>query len=129
VVVLDEAGHFFLRYRAQEVVDIITTTHDNLPEEMAPPAAAPQRWWLAGVARTGRATDVGANAGANAGANGVAEPTMRRFGAVSVGQLISLTGTMLTAWAIPVWLYLTTGSLLTIGISGVSVVVPILLAT
>jgi amino acid adenylation domain-containing protein len=119
VVVLDEAGHFFLRYRAQDVVDIITSTHLNLPEEMAPPPKSPQRWWLGGVARASQTTDVGP----------VAEPTMRRFGAVSVGQLVSLTGTMLTAWAIPVWLYLATGSLLTIGISGVSVVVPILLAT
>jgi amino acid adenylation domain-containing protein len=119
LVVLDEAGHFFLRYRAQDVVDIITTTHLNLPEEMAPPTGARPRWWLQGVARAGQAADVGA----------VTEPTMRKFGAVSLGQLVSLTGTMLTAWAIPIWLYLTTGSLLTIGISGVSVVVPILLAT
>ncbi|MGE5827889.1 MAG: MFS transporter, partial [Micromonosporaceae bacterium] len=119
LVVLDEAGHFFLRYRAQDVVDIITTTHLNLPQEAVRPSGPRPRWWLDSVAHLGNAVETVR----------VAEPTMRRFGAVSLGQLVSLTGTMLTAWAIPIWLYLATGSLLTIGISGVSVVVPILVAT
>jgi MFS family permease len=54
---------------------------------------------------------------------------MRRFALVSVGQLISVTGSSLTAWAIPVWLYMTTGSLLWFGLSGVFAVLPVLLAT
>ncbi|WP_412538160.1 amino acid adenylation domain-containing protein [Longispora sp. K20-0274] len=127
VVVLDEAGHFFLRYRAEDVVEIITRTHLELPAESvqldAPtntdPGVPAKRWWLSGVARAGQAADLGAPA----------EPTMRKFSLVSLGQLVSVTGSLLTAWAIPVWLYATTGSLLTIGISGVTVVLPILLAT
>jgi MFS family permease len=36
---------------------------------------------------------------------------MRRFFAVAAGQLISWTGSALTDFAIPVWIYITTGSL------------------
>ncbi|MEV6521298.1 amino acid adenylation domain-containing protein [Longispora sp. NPDC051575] len=126
VVVLDEAGHFFLRYRAEDVVEIITRTHLDLPAESAqltPPDTEPgtpaRRWWLSAVSRAGQASDLGAPV----------EPTMSKFTMVSLGQLVSVTGSLLTAWAIPIWLYVTTGSLLSIGISGVTVVLPILLAT
>ena len=141
VVVLDEAGHYFLRYRAEELSQIITTTHSavigrrgDLPArpEGDPPGlrrrqghlsvageAARPRWWLEGVARAGDADDTAAPV----------QPSMRRFAVVSAGQLVSAAGSALTSWAIPVWIYLTTGSLLLFGLSGVVAVIPILLAT
>jgi surfactin synthase thioesterase subunit/MFS family permease len=133
VVVLDEAGHFFLRYRAQDVVDIITTTHTALAEHPAdldtvlpvrdrpPPRDEPgrPRWWVEGVARADDPDDPGAPD----------EASMRRFAVVSFGQLISSAGSALTGWAVPVWLYLHTGSLALFGLTGVMAVVPILLAT
>jgi len=113
LVVLAEAGHFFVRYRAEDLVDILTRTVEELP------AASAGRWWLEGVSRAGAGPDDGAPA----------EASPRRFAAVSAGQLISLAGSTLTGWAIPVWIYLTTGSLATFGLTGVATIVPILVAT
>ncbi|PWU48858.1 non-ribosomal peptide synthetase, partial [Micromonospora sp. S4605] len=39
-----------------------------------------------------------------------AEPSMGRFLGVAAGQLVSLIGSAFTQWAIPIWIYLTTGS-------------------
>ncbi|HEX6755516.1 MAG TPA: amino acid adenylation domain-containing protein [Mycobacteriales bacterium] len=133
VVVLDEAGHFFLRYRAQDVADIITGTHVALAEhpgdldtvlpvrDRPPPRDDPARprWWVEGVARAGADDDPGAPD----------EASMRRFAVVAFGQLVSSVGSALTGWAIPVWLYLRTGSLALFGLTGVLAVVPMLLAT
>jgi len=113
LVVLDEAGHFFLRYRAADLVEILTRP----PEELAATEAG--SWRLAGISRAGDAADTGAPAA----------PSMRRFAAVSAGQLVSLAGSALTGWAIPVWIYTTTGSLATFGLTGVAAIVPILLGT
>ncbi|HLK77003.1 MAG TPA: amino acid adenylation domain-containing protein [Streptosporangiaceae bacterium] len=120
LVVLEEAGHFFLRHRAEELVQIITGAHRELTA--APPGTgrqAPGPSRLAAVASRDDATDPGLRA----------EPSMRRFALVSFGQLVSITGSSLTGWAIPVWLYLSTHSLLWFGLSGASAVIPILLGT
>jgi len=52
---------------------------------------------------------------------------MRRFGTVAAGQLISMAGSALTGWAIPVWIYLRTGSLAQFTLFAVSGLVPALL--
>ncbi len=52
VVVLEEAGHFFLRYRAAEVVDIVTRTHAALARggsSELPVPADDAGWWLEGT--------------------------------------------------------------------------------
>jgi amino acid adenylation domain-containing protein len=126
LVVLEEAGHFFLRHRAQDLAEIITSTHPlpsgesravESPDGSGPDGAA--RWRLAGVSRRDAAADPGLPA----------DPSLRRFALVSFGQLVSITGSSLTGWAIPVWLYLTTHSLLWFGLSGASFVIPLLLGT
>jgi surfactin synthase thioesterase subunit/MFS family permease len=122
VVVLDEAGHFFLRYRADELATIITTTHQAIAEgresSLAPPASGTRpRWWLHGVARTGQDTP-----------DTPVPPTMRRFAAVSVGQLVSTVGSALTAWAIPIWVLQNTGSVMLFSLTGVLAFIPLLLA-
>ncbi len=119
LVVLPEAGHFFLRYRADEMVQIITSTHLDL-RAARPCEARPREREDREREDTAASTDHAPPAGT---------PSMRRFALISVGQLVSITGSQLTGWAIPVWLYLTTHSLVWFGLSGASVVVPILIFT
>ncbi|HEX6872401.1 MAG TPA: MFS transporter, partial [Micromonosporaceae bacterium] len=111
LVVLDEAGHYFVKQRARQLAEIITSTHRNLDHGKV----RGDGWALAAVSRepVGAATDVA--------------PGVRRFLAVAASQLISSTGSALTQWAVPVWVYLTTGSLLWFGLSGVIAYLPALL--
>jgi amino acid adenylation domain-containing protein len=124
LVVLDEAGHFFLRYRAQELVDIITRTHVALARgdeavSLPSPSDEPQpTWWLHGVARSLRSAPTAPSD----------EPTLRRFVTVATGQLVSTAGSALTAWAIPIWILQRTGSLIWFGLTGMMAFVPMLLA-
>ncbi|GII31097.1 non-ribosomal peptide synthetase/MFS transporter [Planotetraspora mira] len=99
VVVLEEAGHFFLKYRAAELAEIVTLP---LLTEQPPPR---ETWRLHEVSR-GNAIEGTVSHGHSTGP----EPSMRRFAAVAGGQLVSITGSALTEFAIPIWIYLTTGS-------------------
>ncbi|MEU6413191.1 amino acid adenylation domain-containing protein [Microbispora sp. NPDC046933] len=127
-VVLDEAGHFFTRYRAAELAEIVTGTHDALASGRTEGMERDEgrTWWLQGVSRRSAQTETKTGAGTGteggAGQDGPAEtagpsplagppPSMRRFLLVAAGQLVSITGSALTEFAIPLWIYLTTGSL------------------
>ncbi|MFI7029854.1 amino acid adenylation domain-containing protein [Microbispora rosea] len=127
-VVLDEAGHFFLRYRNEELADIVTGTHHALASGRTEGMERDEgrTWWLQGVSRrahTSLSAETGAEAsGARDGGDGRDDaegtrvrvgppPSMRRFLVVAAGQLVSMTGSALTEFAIPLWIYLTTGSL------------------
>ncbi|MEV4543485.1 non-ribosomal peptide synthetase/MFS transporter [Micromonospora echinaurantiaca] len=119
LVVLDEGGHYFNRYRATELAEIVTRTHlvldaDDGAELTRPARGADSDWWLHGVHRRGAAGPGGpgddgppADAGPS---RRPAEPSMGRFLGVAAGQLVSLIGSAFTQWAIPIWIYLTTGS-------------------
>ena len=129
LVVLDEAGHFFLRYRAAELVEILTRTHraigqqngqDDEPALPRPSDDPVPRWWLHGVARGLRS--------APAVPDPRLAPSMRRFVTVSTGQLVSTAGSALTAWAIPIWVLQRTGSLAAFGITSTMAFLPMLLA-
>ncbi|MEV4490016.1 amino acid adenylation domain-containing protein [Micromonospora coxensis] len=105
LVVLDEAGHFYLKYRAEELAQIVTTVHPALGDPAATDrhARRPGRtWWLAGESTTQQTP---------ATPTPEVTPSMGRFLAVATGQLVSITGSALTEFAIPIWIYLTTGSL------------------
>ncbi|WP_219501729.1 non-ribosomal peptide synthetase/MFS transporter [Nonomuraea ceibae] len=116
VAVLDEAGHFFLRYRAAELAEIVTRTHVALAE------AEPDRlgrtetstWWLqdASTADDPPPEHRGPR------------PSMRRFGVIAAGQLVSMIGAALTEFAIPIWIYTTTGSLVSFALLAVLGLVP-----
>ncbi|GAA2216654.1 hypothetical protein GCM10010429_44520 [Micromonospora olivasterospora] len=122
LVVLDEGGHYFNRYRATELAEIVTTTHRAIEEDDGAALTLASRgadsdWWLHDVHRAGRAgtadrTDPAERGGAPAAAprRRPVEPSMRRFLGVASGQLVSLIGSAFTAWAIPIWIYLETGS-------------------
>ncbi len=100
LVVLDEAGHYFLKFRADELARIVTTAHRG-PEHDA------GTWRLAGISHRGAVEATPSNGPA---------PSMSRFLAVAAGQLVSMTGTALTEFALPLWLYLRTGSLLQLAV-------------
>ncbi|WP_307845391.1 non-ribosomal peptide synthetase [Planomonospora sp. ID67723] len=134
LVILDEAGHYFLKYRAEDLAEILTNTHiamgygaaHTLDRTSRGPAAG---WWIEETsALPAKAPDAvpeapgtrppaprpgGTARPAPARASGRAapDPSMRRFMIVALAQLVSMTGTAITDFAIPVWIYLTTGSL------------------
>ena len=190
LVVMSEAGHFFLRYRAAELARILVETPRALaswtpeipagsesskaPETTVPraalggsgppaspatsggskvPGAATPRadlddseasassaagstpletqgtsglpvrsegatWWLAGVSRYGQRDPAASRA---------PEPGMGRFAAVAAGQLVSIIGSSLTEFAVPIWIYQTTGSVASFALFAVLALVPGLL--
>jgi amino acid adenylation domain-containing protein len=143
LVVLDEAGHFFLRYRAGELAEIVTGVHraidggsqsaPSVPDpaaqtDTAAPATQPQwdgryrrtpssTWWLHAVAR-------GRDSQRIAGV----QPSMARFLSVAGGQTVSMLGSALTEFAIPIWVYARTGSLARFALFSVVALVPGILA-
>ncbi|MGV9775579.1 amino acid adenylation domain-containing protein [Streptosporangium sp. NPDC003464] len=164
VVVLDEAGHFFLKYRAEELSAIVTGTHRAIASGETAALGRTDRstWWLGGVSdqsATGRATAVPdvpeqavpevperagpvparpgravpeqagpGRAGPGGGAVPVGgrgpEPSMKRFATVAAGQLVSIVGSSLTEFAVPLWIYVTTGSLARFALFSVLALVP-----
>jgi surfactin synthase thioesterase subunit/MFS family permease len=94
VVVLPEAGHYFLKYRARELAAIVTGTPELSTVDEVRPGPT---------------------------------PGMGRFLAVAAGQLVSITGSALTEFAVPVWIYVTTGSLGRFALFSVLALVPGLL--
>jgi surfactin synthase thioesterase subunit/MFS family permease len=118
VAVLSEGGHFFLRYRAREVAEILTQVPDHLAAPSAP-ALSGDGWKLAAVSRVDDRADPGRPTGAS----------MRRFGLVAAGQLVSSTGSALTGFAIPIWVLQHTGSLLFFGLMAALAFLPAIIAT
>ncbi|MFI6321740.1 amino acid adenylation domain-containing protein [Nonomuraea sp. NPDC050556] len=113
LVILDEAGHFFVKHRADELAEILSTTHLDLSPKPHPAEAS---WWLEGVHH------------ADGSSGGGVKPDMRRFLSVTAGQLVSMLGSALTQWAIPVWILLQTQSLVLFGLFGVVAYAPGLIA-
>jgi hypothetical protein len=124
VAVLDEAGHFFLRHRAGEVAEIITQTHQAIARGEADGLTRSRRgpdatWWLHDRAvMTDKQEEPGGKLPPGGHADGQT-PGMKRFAVVAFGQFLSLTGSTLTEFAIPLWLYLRTGSLAIFGLLAV----------
>jgi amino acid adenylation domain-containing protein len=115
VVVLDEAGHFFLKWRAEELAEIVTTVDTALVTQR-PARGAGGTWRLHD---TSRSTERVAPSGP--------QPSMGRFLAVAVAQLVSLLGSTLTDVALPLWVLKETGSLLNFALIAVAGLVPGLL--
>ncbi|WBC08628.1 non-ribosomal peptide synthetase/MFS transporter [Micromonospora sp. WMMA1947] len=111
LVVLDQAGHFFLKYRAEELAEIVTRVHPAVvagdvsaltPETRGEDAA----WVVADTLRVGE----------DRKPTKTVKPSMGRFMAITTGQLISSTGSALTAFALPIWLFNRTGSVANLGL-------------
>ncbi|GII77926.1 hypothetical protein Sru01_29080 [Sphaerisporangium rufum] len=123
--VLDEAAHFFVKYRAGELAEIVTRTHRAIAEGRTAPlerATGEETWWLQGVS-TAPDTPGGGPDAVTAEAAGP-RPSMRRFFGVAGGQALSIIGSALTEFAIPIWIYLTTGSLIDFALFSVLALVP-----
>ncbi|MEU4403162.1 amino acid adenylation domain-containing protein [Streptosporangium sp. NPDC023963] len=128
LVILDEAGHYFLKYRAAELSEILTNTHiamgygaaGTLDRSSRGPGAG---WWVEEVSVDSPAPDLAEEAPAperpavrekpvkTEARVKAPPPSLRRFLVVAAFQLVSMVGTAITDFAIPVWIYLTTGSL------------------
>jgi surfactin synthase thioesterase subunit/MFS family permease len=127
VVVLREAGHFFVRHRAAELAQIVTTTHlamlaGNSDALSRASKGADATWWLHGCSRADtepltapERTPNRENGSRRLSSGRVTtrdrQQGMNRFSAIAVSQLISIIGSTLTEFAVPLWVYLKTGSL------------------
>ncbi|MGW0605837.1 amino acid adenylation domain-containing protein [Streptomyces sp. NPDC002640] len=133
VAVLDQGGHFFVKFRAADVAEAVTTVHRALLD--GDTARLPSRdpdnsWWFhAETGRPGQPEDTGGtppqdagtqpqdarahpqDSGAAAGTGEGPQPGMGRFLTVAGGQMASIMGSALTEFALPVWMLLETGSL------------------
>jgi amino acid adenylation domain-containing protein len=112
LVVLDQAGHFFLKYRAAELAEIVTATHPAIEVGQTAPLERAARgedasWDLRAWQRPGTG---------GGSARAAVKPSMTRFMAVTLGQLVSTTGSLLTSFALPIWLYTRTGSVTDLGV-------------
>lgn len=127
VAVLDEGGHYFLKHRAAELAEIVTAVHpavsggdaDGLARDQRPARAT---WWLDGVHHEAAGSPALADAAPRT------RRDTRRFMAVAASQLISQTGSALTEFALPLWIYLSTDSVVWFGLFAVLGIVPGLLA-
>ncbi|MCM2389610.1 non-ribosomal peptide synthetase/MFS transporter [Streptomyces albipurpureus] len=126
VAVLDEGGHYFLKHRAAELAEIVTSVHPavvdgdpaGLARERRPERAT---WWLDGVHRASATAEESADVTRT-------RRDTRRFVAVAASQLVSQTGSALTEFALPLWIYLHTGSVAWFGLFAVLGIAPGLLA-
>jgi surfactin synthase thioesterase subunit len=131
LVVIGEAGHFFTRYRAEELAQILTRTHGALrdgTEDTLGAVGGTGTWWLADrrtrAEQRDPSAETQAGGGAGAGRPEAAEPTMRRFLALTSSQLVSVTGSALLQFVLPLWIYLQTGSLVRFGLLAATGLVP-----
>ncbi len=125
LVVMEEAGHYFVKFRAQELADIITDVDCRLDGVTTPD---PDSSWNLVAVSSGPAGTRSAADGPPVEPRREPQPGMRRFSVVAAGQLISATGSALTAFAVPLWIYLETGSLLRFALFAVLAQVPGILA-
>jgi len=111
-VVLREAGHYYLKYRAGELADIITRSHQAVVTgrsgTLTPQArGADATWWLHEVSQAGPGAPQARPGTAPPGP----QPGIRRFLAVAASQFVSIASSGLTGFALPLWSYLMTGSM------------------
>ncbi|MEW1551668.1 non-ribosomal peptide synthetase/MFS transporter [Streptomyces tsukubensis] len=129
VAVLDEGGHYFLKHRAAELAEIVTSVHPAVTGDGAARLGRPDRpedatWWLDGVHR--EQAEPGPEP--ESGAVSRTRRDTRRFVAVAASQMVSQTGSALTEFALPLWIFLSTDSVAWFGLFAVLGIVPGLLA-
>ncbi len=97
LVVLEQSGHYFVKHRAAEIIEQVTAP--ALPEpRRSEPAPPPAR-----------------------------APGLGVFALVALGEFVSLTGSGLTAFALGVWTFLSTGSVTMFGLMSACALVPAIL--
>jgi surfactin synthase thioesterase subunit len=143
LVVMGEAGHFFTRYRAAELAQILTRTHGALRDSAVDSLAAiggTGTWWLEDRFVQAAGRDPSAEGDQRPACSredcdretsrqdrsqaGAHEPSMHHFLAMTLSQLVSITGSSITRFALPLWIYLQTGSLTRFGLLAVAGLLP-----
>jgi amino acid adenylation domain-containing protein len=105
LAVIPQAGHYFLKYQAQELADIVGEQWAVWQGEKATASHAPVAAHKPQIA-----------------------PSLRTFFIVALGQLVSLIGTGLTAFGLGVWVYQETGSFASFAAIQVTTFLPGILA-
>lgn len=127
VAVIDEAAHFFQKHRASELAEIVTSLQlrrvaaGERPSVDAPCGGA--GWWLEGVSSVRDPLSAGREGASTP------QPSLARFFTVAGLQLVSILGSALTAFALPLWVYLETGSVAKLGLLAALELAPGLLVT
>ncbi|MER7724284.1 amino acid adenylation domain-containing protein [Streptomyces sp. NPDC096323] len=134
VAVIDQGGHFFVKYRAAEVAEAVTTVHEAVRRGSTGTLSAHSpdaAWWFhaetgpaAGAEVTADPAAGGAGDGDAAETKGAPAPGAARFLAVVLGQLGSIVGSALTEFALPIWILLETGSLARFALYSVVAMLP-----
>ena len=133
-VCIQDAGHFFLTYRPDELAEILTTVHRRVIDHTESGLTRPVRgaaatWWL----HDSRIAKETARPGHQPRLRSVLQagqesaetlPGMGKFAIIASGQMISFTGTTLTEFALPLWVLTQTNDLVLFGIVGVLGVLP-----
>ncbi|WP_062348193.1 non-ribosomal peptide synthetase/MFS transporter [Herbidospora yilanensis] len=101
LVVIDEAGHYFLKYRADELAQIVGASDPDLVSHPTADTAGPAASGPAGPA-----------------------PSVTRFLLVAFGQMVCLAGSTLTEFALPLWVYLQHQSMTQLAVLQVLAVIP-----
>ncbi|WP_036331570.1 non-ribosomal peptide synthetase/MFS transporter [Microbispora sp. ATCC PTA-5024] len=114
LVVMAEAGHYFLRYRTEELAEIVTSTHTLVerPSEWRPLHDQSATWWRQALSADRKQQTAGA------------QPSLGRFFTVATGQIVSMIGAVMTEFAVPIWAYLKSGSLVQFGLFAIIALVP-----
>ncbi|MFF5173343.1 amino acid adenylation domain-containing protein [Micromonospora sp. NPDC000089] len=122
--VIPDAGHYFQKYQATELAQIITeqtiteqpdAACDAVPAQAVPAEEAARPGPAEPAVRPGPAVPV-----PDAGP----QPSLRTFALVATGQFVSLIGTGLTTFAMGVWTYQRTGSVTLFGLLSVMALLP-----
>jgi amino acid adenylation domain-containing protein len=91
LAVIEDAGHYFLKHQPDELADILVT-------------------WIERRRTSAPASPASADASSAEPARPVVHSSLLRFAVVSLSQLLSMTGTRISAFGLGVWVYLETGS-------------------
>jgi surfactin synthase thioesterase subunit/non-ribosomal peptide synthetase component F len=129
LVVVDEAGHYFMRYRPAELAEIVTTTHTALAAGTNATLAVESRgpnpsWWLADVSEAPSPDAPSPDVPAAGSGSRRPLPSASRFLTVATAQLVSIVGSALSEFAISLWIYVTTGSLVWFALFSAMIMLP-----
>jgi len=138
-VCIQDAGHYFLNYRPDELAEIITTVHRRIAECSEHALTRPERgeeatWWLhdsrvaTEKAKPGRQPEL-RSVLPGGGESAEALPGLGKFAIITAGQMISFMGSTLTGFALPLWVLTQTNDLVLFGIFGVLAVLPNLIVS
>lgn len=138
-VCIQDAGHYFLNYRPDELAEILTTVHCRVMDHTESGLTRPVRgaaatWWLYDsriVRETVRPGHQPRLRSVLQSGRESAEtlPGLGKFAIIASGQMISFTGSTLTEFALPLWVLTQTNDLVLFGIVGVLGVLPNLIVS